>query len=181
MGLSKFIEDKYSELNGYVSNTVLISIGLKLLNFLEEVGLIHSELYILDKVHKNLIYVANEKILDVIGKSFGLLSISYKIPMIVPHKLYGRAGKKDILGGYFLNDKEFIAPIIIKNSELREQSYIDDNNIIFDTVNNLSSVGYKINIPVLEFILEKGLEYDLFIAPNFQHPLEINKKIIKKN
>ena len=37
---------------------------------------------------------------------------------------------------------------------MREQSKIKDDNINFDVVNHLSSVGYKINIPVLDFILE---------------------------
>ena len=64
---------------------------------------------------------------------------------------------------------------------MREQSKIKDDNINFDVVNHLSSVGYKINIPVLDFILDKGLEYDLFIDFNYVHPLEEklnkNKKI----
>jgi DNA-directed RNA polymerase len=40
-------------------------------------------------------------------------------------------------------------------------------------VNQISSVGYKINIQVLEFILEKGLDYSLILDPNFKHPLSI--------
>ena len=54
--------------------------------------------------------------------------------------------------------------------------YIENKNIIFDVINNLSSVGYKINIPVLNFILENGLNYNLFTDPDFVHPLEIKKK-----
>ena len=49
---------------------------------------------------------------------------------------------------------------------MREQSKIKDDNINFDVVNHLSSVAYKINIPVLDFILDKGLEYELFIDFN---------------
>ncbi|KZV77888.1 DNA/RNA polymerase, partial [Exidia glandulosa HHB12029] len=79
------------------------------------------------------------------------------------------------LGGFLLNDIEYSLPLIIKNSELKEQSIINDVNIIFDTVNNLSSVAYKINTDVLEFILEKGIEYDLIIDPDFKHPIEIKK------
>ena len=75
------------------------------------------------------------------GNNLGLLSISHKIPMIIPPKPYLRVNSRCILGGYLLNDKEYINPIIIKNHELREQSNIKDENIIFDTVNNLSSVA----------------------------------------
>ena len=38
------------------------------------------------------------------------------------------------------------------------------------------SVGYKINIPVLNFILENGLKYNLLTDSNFVHLLEIKKK-----
>lgn len=46
-----------------------------------------------------------------------LLSISYKIPMIVPPKPYAwdSDNNSEILGGYFLNDEVFIKPLIINN------------------------------------------------------------------
>ena len=178
LGLNLFIKSSFSDFEELVSDSILIQLGLKLLNFLEEVGLIHTEIYVKSIDHKNHIYVANPNIIDKIGDTLNLLDITYKIPMIVPPKAYGRDLNtgNDILGGYLLNDQEFVVPLIIKNSELKEQSKILDNNIIFDTVNNLSSVGYKINVPVLDFILAKGLEYDLYTDPKFKHPLEIKKE-----
>ena len=179
IGLQKFIDQNYSVLNDSITSAVKNVIGFRLLNFLEEVKLIHSELYIKNKDEKIHIYVGNNDVLENIGKSFGLLNISYKIPMIVPPKPYSKVNDNNVLGGYLLNDREYVSPLIIKNNELREQSDILEENIIYNTVNQLSSVGYKINIPVLDFILEKGLEYKLFTDPNFQHPLEIkqNKKL----
>ena len=180
--LSIFIDKEFSDLKKASSDTVLIHIGLKLLNLLEEVGLIHTDIYISSKDHKNLIYVANDNILEQIGKNIELFSISYKIPMVVPPKAYGRDLKngQEILGGYLQNDIKYISPLIIKNSELKEQSYIKNENVIYDTINNLNSVGFKINIPVLEFILEKGLDFELYTDPNSQHPLEIKKAQKKK-
>ena len=102
--------------------------------------------------------------------------------MIVPHKTFYREIKtgENILGGYLLNDREFVYSLIIENSKLKEQSIIGDNNLLFNTVNRLSNVGLKINTEVLEFILDKGLDYKLFTDPNFINPLEIKKKKIKK-
>ena len=175
IGLSEFIKDNNLEKSNSNINNILIVFGFKLLNFLVEVDLIYSEVIIIEKNKSVNIYVAKDKILELMGNSFGLLSLSHKIPMIVPPKPYVRDKSRTILGGYLLNDKQYVNPIIIKNHELREQATIKNENIIFDTVNNLSSVGYKINIPVLEFILEKGVEYNLIIDPCFQHDLEIKK------
>lgn len=182
VGLSKFVETECSELTKLTSESVLIQIGLKLLNFLIEVGLIKSEILILDKEHKSHIYVATSKIQDDLGKSLDLLSISYKIPMIVPPKRYGYdlKTKTEILGGYLLNDKNYIIPLIIKNQELKEQSQINELNVIYDGINNLSSVGYKINTQVLNFILEFGLEFNLISDHNLKHPLELKKRGKKK-
>ena len=124
------------------------------MNFLEETNLIYSESPYIEKNKQIKIYKAKENISNALNKSFNLLDISYKIPMIVPPKKYRREDGREILGGFLLNDINFILPLIIKNFELREQSKIKDDNINFDVVNHLSSVGYKINIPVLDFILE---------------------------
>ena len=43
------------------------------------------------------------------------------------------------------------------------------------------SVGYKINIPVLNFILENGLKYNLLTDSDFVYLLEIKKKTTKFN
>ena len=72
------------------------------------------------------------------GKYFNLINISYKIPMIVKPKNYSRDlnTSKDKLGGFLLNDLEYVQPLIIKNFELKEQSIIGDENIIFNIINN---------------------------------------------
>lgn len=181
--LSNFIDQNYSDFNKNLTDSELAYIGLKLLNLLEEVGLIKSEIFVSSKDIKNLIYVCNSTILEYLNKNNLLLNISYKIPMIVKPKPYSKDLNtgKDILGGYLLNDVKYISPLIIQNSELKEQSQILNNNNILEVINNLSSVGYKMNIPVLNFILENGLKYNLLTDPDFVHPLEIKKKTTKFN
>ena len=51
--------------------------------------------------------------------------------------------------------------IIIKNSRLNKNSIISQKNIIYNTINNMSSVGYKINKPVLDFILLNNDKFNL--------------------
>lgn len=79
-----------------------------------------------------------------------------RIPMLVKPKEYYRdevEGKiKERLGGYLLNDERVTDEMIIPNWELRQNSLIKNPNIIYDLVNNVNSVGFKINIDLLDFI-----------------------------
>jgi DNA-directed RNA polymerase len=66
---------------------------------------------------------------------------------------------------------------------LREPSKIENKNFIYEMVNSLSSVAFKINNQVLEFILENGKKFNLIIDQELEHPLEIklkNSKLTKK-
>lgn len=175
IGLSNFVDTYLKDLKDIATDPVLIQIGFKLFSLLEEVKLINTDLITLERNHKQHIYVVNKNLSYNIGKIVNLYSISYKIPMIVKPKKYDRINEKEILGGYLLNDEEYFLPLIIKNSELRDQSVIKDENIIYSMVNKLSSVDYKINSDVLEFILEYGIELDLLTDPNLIHDLEIKK------
>ena len=174
-GLNDFIQNDLNDIHNLASDDVLFNLGIKILNLLVEVGLIHSVINTIDVKHKSHVYIANAKIQEDLGKSLEMLSISYKIPMIVPPKEYGHTNGTDILGGYLLNDKEYIIPIIIKNPNLLEQSKINQQNNVYDLVNNLSSVSYKINTQVLDFILENGLKYGLILDFSVKHELEIKK------
>ena len=79
-----------------------------------------------------------------------------------------------------MNDIDYVSPLIIKNSDLKEQSKILNENIVYKIVNLLSSVAFTINRPVLNFILEKGVEFGLLTDPNYIHPLELKKRNKKK-
>ena len=75
--LSTFINSNYSEFNNKINDKELLFFGLKLLNYLEEVKLIYSNIYISERNQRNLIYVANEDLLEKVGKSLELLNLSY--------------------------------------------------------------------------------------------------------
>lgn len=175
-GLQSFVEENYSNVDKNFTDSFKLQFGLKLLNLLEEVKLIHSEILVLEQDQKSHHFVANTDILENIGKYINISNSFSKIPMIVKPKDYGKEKGQEKLGGYILNDQEYFDPLIIKNHELKDQSIIADDNIVYDTVNNLSSVAYKINTPVLNFVLNKGLEYELYIDPNFTHELELKKQ-----
>ena len=183
--LNSFIKDtKRNKLYNIMDeDKFLFSFGIKLIYLLQEINLIKFKVVQLNKDHKLTILIPNDKISDILGNEIIILNLPFKIPMIVKPKKYGfnLETKEEILGGYLLNNKEIINTLIIKNSELKIQSVIEANNKIYDMVNNISSVAFKINNQVLEFILNFGLKYNLIIDPNFVDPLEIKKKKTKLN
>jgi hypothetical protein len=74
---------------------------------------------------------------------------------------------RERLGGYLVNDELFTDHIMIPQWRIKENSYIKDKNIIYDLINNINSVGYKINTDVLEFVNNFGVKYNLVQDPNF--------------
>ena len=181
-GLANYIKEKENDLDLLIINNKLelYTMGFELFQFLIEVNLIYIDTYVSEKKRKTNIFKVHETIVQDLVKYMNLVNLSYKIPMIVKPRMYGRdfTNNTEILGGFLLNNKDYVNPLLIKNPELKEESVIKDDNVIYDLVNNLSSVGYKINNELLDFLLERGLEFDLFINFNLKHPLEI--KIEKK-
>lgn len=76
------------------------------------------------------------------------------------------------------NDK-----LIIEKKGYKHDSYLRNDNIIYDVVNNISSVPYKINIEVLNYLYDKGFEQGLLMDTNIEHKysgIESNKLSIYK-
>jgi len=80
------------------------------------------------------------------------------------------------LGGYLLKGLEYTDEIISRNWELKTESKFLVNNSIFDMVNFVNSVQFKINENVLDFILANNNKYNFFINSNYNHELTSKKK-----
>ena len=78
----------------------MLSLGLELLYFLEELKLISIESYKSENFNESKsIYVTHNELLNKLGDITNLFSISRNIPMLVKPKLYNRDEKtgKEIL------------------------------------------------------------------------------------
>ena len=82
---------------------------------------------------------------------------------------------------YLLNDEISTDTILITKRDNKEQTKIKDTNIIYGIVNNVSSVGYKINQDVLEFILNHANDIlkEEIIDHDYKHPLLNKTKLTK--
>lgn len=75
-----------------------------------------------------------------------------KLPMLVTPRVY----TPHTPGGYLLNDEYTSDGIFIDNPRLGSKTTINDNNVVYDLVNNINGVGYKINRDVFNFVSNEG-------------------------
>lgn len=96
-----------------------------------------------------------------------------KLPMIVKPKTFTDKS----LGGYLCNDVEITDQILIDKVAYLKNSSINDNNIIYDMINNLSSTPFKINKELLDFVVMYGESYGMIVSTDLEHKFEnIEKK-----
>src|SRR5579871_180367 len=144
--------------------------------------IINSTIKLYNEQHN--ILLPTEKVKKIIKDNVKLIYIPKKLPMICTPKQYKVLDNDVIqLGGYLLNDEKFTDPLIIKNNLLKKESEILKNNKIYTLVNYINSVGYKINIDVLNFILYESQNYyfnDELIDIDYIHPLQNKEKLTKQ-
>jgi DNA-directed RNA polymerase len=148
-----------------------------------ECNLIEVKVVLKSRTEKNSILVPTTIVLDTLGNKIkSQIHLPFRIPMIVKPKPFYRETingvVKERLGGYLLNDVKTSDSLIIYKWDLKEQSHIKNNNKVYDLVNNINSVGYRINTDVLNFIYKYGVEYDLIehIANPYENRVKLTKR-----
>lgn len=176
-------------LNVYDNMELVLGIGAVVVDWLRDVDLVEFKLVkALDETKQNLnIIKVSKRIEDLISKFKVPLNLPNNIPMIVkPKPSYREIDKEgkvyEQLGGYLLNGEKVYNEVILKKPMLRYQTKIIDKNIIYSGINNLNSVGYKINKDVLNFVRLYGVKFGLIIDDSYIHPLKekLNKERLKK-
>lgn len=74
----------------------------------------------------------------------------------------------DKVGGYLLNDVKFNEDIFIEKKGYSVNSVLTKDSQIFNTTNKVSSVPFKINIELLNFLMDTNLK--LLLDPNIEAP-----------
>ena len=131
-------------------------LGQILLNIMVDLKLVSNIVKVLGRDEKQSILVVGSELKNLLpnlSTSSVIEIIKKKIPMVTKPNLY-KLGNGDYLefGGYLLNGIEYTDKIILSNWELSSESKLLDKNKICDMVNKISSVPFKINEKVLDFI-----------------------------
>lgn len=182
--LSSWKLDNKSVMNNFeVDDTMKLHIGSILVDWLIESDLIQNHLVSIGRKDRRTYLIPATKIINILTKekSNHLRHLPFRIPMIVKPKLYSRElvnGQiRERLGGYLINDVKVTDKMIIRNWELKKSSIVQDPNVVYDLVNNINSVGFKINKDMLNFIYTYGEKFELLLNEdiNFDFSKPINK------
>jgi len=182
--LSQWKKDNSELMDTLNDSTFQLNVGSLLVGWMKVLGLLDNKVIITSKTEKRNIVIIGKNLEKTLPKDLNkvpLLHLPNRIPMIVPPEPYSREFNTNVetLGGYLLNDIEYTDGIILENWKLAKNSLILKENIIYDMVNYASSVAFKVNTRVLDFILENNKNFNLIIDPDYIHPLSLKIKLTK--
>jgi DNA-directed RNA polymerase len=182
--LSQWKKDNAELVDKLSDSTFQLRVGSLLVGWMKTLNLLNNKVVFLSKIEKRNIVIIGGELEKALPKDINkvpLLRLPNKIPMIVQPKPYSWDEGTDIvtLGGYLLNDIEYTDDIISHNWRLANKSSISKENVIYDTVNYTSSVAFKINTKVYDFIKKYHKKYNLIIDHDFIHPLSLKEKLRK--
>lgn len=151
------------------------SIGGILVKWMLDLNLVEQDWFKLSRTESHNILLPTEEVSSTLKDKNNMIHLPHNMPMIVKPKLYSRKiinGRvKERLGGYLLNDVKYTDVLIKSKWNLKEPSSIRDENVIYDLVNNINSVGFKINRDVLDFIDNYDRQYNLISTDDYEHLL----------
>ena len=114
---------------------------------------------------KYILTISDENILKKYGNKKSYI-LPYKLPMIVEPNHYG----PNEYGGYILNGQKYLDDIVIDKVNYRDKSKIT-SPLIYDMVNGISKVPYRINNELYNFILQNN-KLGLLINPYEKHKFQ---------
>lgn len=183
--LSDWRKDNISVVQKYDDNTLQNNIGGLVVDWMLESGLLRLETIFKGIKQQHNILIPSEKITTILNdldSDNRLKHLPLRIPMIVKPKLYSREVKdgyiKERLGGYLINDEKVFDSMVIPNWELKKSSVVHDTNVVYDFVNKINSMEFKINKEVLDFIITYTDKYNLLLTYDIPFK-DLNSKITK--
>ena len=130
----------------------------------------NTKVFIKPTTKYNLLF---ENVTEVLG---------FKLPMLCPPVPWS----KEKYGGYLYNQENYKNPLIIPSKKSTYESVIN-NDIIYNTVNYMSNIPFKINKDVLSFILINsealGIKNELHPKTSliYKAPFKLKKEITSFN
>lgn len=171
----QIIDTKDSTLNALLGN-ILIN-WLCELKFITRIIRTNESL---GKLTKSSILILDNQLSKLMPVStMPILTLPVKLPMICPPKKYLNKETSSVneYGGFLLNNVQYTEPLVIDNNLLKNNTELETKNIVYEMVDNISSVPFSVNTDVLDFIITNNKKYNLYTDHADIHPLASKEKL----
>jgi hypothetical protein len=174
---SKFKTDLFNNsiFERLTNDEFFVQLGSRLMEIMITCEVIETKVIKPSKNESRLVLILNENVSSLLPRKNTVIVAPLKLPMIVKPKAY----TENILGGYLLNDDMYIENMIVDKVAYKNRSKVLKDNIIYKTVNNMSSTPFKVNKDLLDYLLRHNSEHQLLISPDYVHKYEIVKSRTK--
>jgi hypothetical protein len=165
----------------YKNDEFIGYLGSVLVKWMLDLELVNLKWVKIGKKESRNILIPTTEVVSTLKNINNMVHLPRKMPMIVKPKPYYRYKDssdgivKERLGGYLLNDHKYTEELIIPKWNLKIPSEIKDKNVVYDLVNNINSVGYKINKDVLDFIINNNEKYNFISSDNYEDLISKSK------
>jgi len=153
------------------SSEFFLRLSGKIIDIMSTTGVIDIKVH--SSLDRNLVVLKLsselEKILSV-NNSIAVLPMN--LPMIVTPKEYSAEN----LGGFLLNNVEYVQHLIRPKPNYGIPSTIEVDNIIYKTINNMMKTPFKVNKDLLYYLMENNHIHKLLINSDYKHEYEDIKR-----
>lgn len=101
----------------------------------------------------------------IVNKQNPIAIFPMNLPMIVPGNEYS----DNKLGGFLLNNFEYAEPLISYKHGYSIPSVIEEENIIYNTINSMMKTPFKVNKDLLNYLLKNNHIHKLLINSDYKH------------
>ena len=174
---SKFKTDLFKNpiFETLTTDEFLVQLGSRLLEIMFTCEVLETKVIKPSKNESRLVLILNENVSSLLPRKNTVIIAPLKLPMIVKPKVY----TENKLGGYLLNDDMYTEDMIVDKVAYKYTSKVLKDNIIYKTVNNMSSTPFKVNKDLLDYLLRYNSEHQLLTSPDFVHKYEMVKSRTK--
>jgi len=161
--------------NVIVTSEFYLDLSGKLLDIIFVCNILEKKVKKINTDSDLTILKLTEEVDKLVEKKNSLAVLPMDLPMIVEPKDFT---KKEI-GGYLLNDLEYDDQLIGNKIGYKNNSIIDDNNIIYNSVNNIMKTPFKVNKVLLDYLLKNNEVHKLLVNSDYIHKFSLLEKRTK--
>jgi hypothetical protein len=176
-----FSRFKYSFINdmkgyhGFEESETHMFLGGNIINIMSQCNFISSKVITVNKQALAILTVT-DKVRKLLDKNINKpTSIPMNLPMIVKPKDYN----SEEVGGYLLNDVEYVSPLFTAKMAYKKVSEVDSKGELYSIINRMMKTPFKVNQELFDYLSLNNHKHKLIIDQHEEHEFRYLKSRTK--